>query len=57
MSSVHPGSPLTTSGIYTTIPPSRRSLDSVSPSVAQLGPGAQAYNIVPQGGFTGRPEI
>ena len=57
MSSVHPGSPLTTSGIYTTIPPSRGSLDSVSPSVAQLGPGAQAYNIVPQGGFTGRPEI
>jgi len=56
--STFPGSPLTTSGIFTTIPPSRRSLESVSLSVAQLGGGPQTHGMVPAPrGYTGMPEI
>ena len=62
--SLYPGSPLTTVGGFTTIPPSRRSLESLSLSVAQFGgtqqPQTQGngpqYGIVPRG-YTGMPEI
>ena len=63
--SLYPGSPLTTTGIFTTVPPSRRSMESLSLSVAQLGAGGQSqtngnapqpYGIVPRG-YTGMPEI
>lgn len=62
--SLYPGSPLTTTGIFTTVPPSRRSMESLSVSVAQLGGGhsqtngngPQNYGIVPRG-YTGMPEI
>lgn len=53
--STFPGSPLTTSGVFTTIPPSRRSLESLSLSVAQLGGGSHVRPA--QGGYTGMPEI
>ena len=55
--SIYPG---TTTGGFTTIPPSRRSLESVSPSVALLGGnGGGTYANVPviPRGYTGMPEI
>lgn len=56
--STFPGSPLTTSGVFTTIPPSRRSLESVSQSVAQFGGGPQAHGTgQPPRGYTGIPEV
>ena len=61
--SLYPGSPLTTNGAYTNIAPSRRSLESLSLSVAQFGGGPQTngngpqnHGIVPRG-YTGKPEI
>jgi hypothetical protein len=55
--SLYPGSPLT--GVYTANPPSRRSLESVSLSVAQFGGRPQTYGNVPvvPRGYTGMPEI
>ena len=59
--SIYPGSPIATSGVLTSgIPPSRRSLESVSPSLAQFGGGGpQTHSIsnVLGGGYTGAPEI
>jgi len=57
--SLYPGSPLTTTGVYTAVPSSRRSLESVSLSVAQFGGGPQTYGNVPvvPRGYTGMPEI
>jgi len=55
--STFPGSPLTTSGVFTTIPPSRRSLESLSLSVAQLGGGPQNHGTPAQRGYKGMPEI
>ena len=57
--SIYPGN---TTGGFTTIPPSRRSLESVSPSVALLGGnggGSQTHANVPviPRGYTGMPEI
>jgi hypothetical protein len=54
--SLYPGSPLTTAGAFTTIPPSRRSLESVSLSVAQFGGGSQAHDNVPRG-YTAMPDM
>jgi hypothetical protein len=56
--SIYPGSPVATSGVFTSgIPPSRRSLESVSLSLAQFGggPGPQTSNV-PRG-YTGMAEI
>jgi len=58
--SIYPGSPIATSGVFTSgMPPRRRSLESVSPSLAQFGGGPQTYSIrnVLGGGYTGTPEI
>ena len=58
--SIYPGSPLTTSGVFTSgVPPtsSRRSLESVSLSLAQFGAGSQAHGNVQPRGYTGMPEI
>ena len=57
--SLYPGTPLTTTGVFTTVPPSRRSLESVSLSVAQFGGGPQTQANVPviPRGYTGMPEI
>ena len=59
--SLYPGTPLTTTGVF---PPSRRSLESVSLSVAQFGGndptgGPQTHANVPviPRGYTGMPEI
>ena len=55
--STFPGSPLITTGaLTTTIPPSRRSLESLSLSVAQLGGGSQGMGPT-QGRYTGMPEV
>jgi hypothetical protein len=55
MSTTYPASTMATSGVFTSgIPPSRRSLESVSPSLAQFG-GAHVTNV--PGGYTGRAEI
>lgn len=54
--STYPGSPMT-SAVYTTVPvnaQARRSLESVSPSLAQLGP---APGYAAHRGFTGTAEI
>jgi hypothetical protein len=56
--SIYPGSPLTTSGVFTSgVPPSRRSLESVSLSLAQFGAGSQVQGNVQPRGYTGMPEI
>jgi len=58
--SIYPGSTMATSGVYTSgVPPSRRSLESISPSLAQFGGGPQTHSIsnVLGGGYTGTPEI
>jgi len=58
--SIYPGSPIATSGVYTSgIPPSRRSLESISPSLAQFGGGPQTHSIsnVLGAGYAGTPEI
>lgn len=60
--SLYPATPLTTTGVFTTIPPSRRSLESVSLSVAQFGnsgggPQIHAnFPVIPRG-YTGMPEV
>ena len=62
--SLYPGTPMTTTGVFTTVPPSRRSLESVSLSVAQFGgngggPPSQTHANVPviPRGYTGMPEV
>lgn len=55
--SIYPGSPLTRSEVFTSgVPPSRRSLESVSLSLAQFGGGTQAHGNASRG-YTGMPEI
>ncbi|KAF8798154.1 hypothetical protein BYT27DRAFT_7203862 [Phlegmacium glaucopus] len=56
--STFPASPLTTSGVYTTLP-GQRSLESVSLSVAQFGGASQNHGTAqaPRGAYSGRPEV